>query len=58
MGAPVNNVEYTGAGYGFNGKKRSMASDSQDCAKPDLLTMKDGPTYALSGMDDTTLDTM
>ena len=60
MGAEVNNRLYTGAGYGFNGKKRSegVASDGKDCVKPDLLTMVDGQTYALQGIDDAELDTM
>jgi hypothetical protein len=61
MGAPVNNVQYTGAGYGFNGSKKrseSIGPDSQECGKPDSLTMKDGPTYALSGIDDATLKIM
>jgi hypothetical protein len=56
MGADVNNVPYTGAGYGFNGKKRSesIASDGQECAKPDLLTMEGGHTYTLTELDDAT----
>jgi hypothetical protein len=60
MGAPVNNVLYTGAGYGFNGKKRSegVSSEAQDCVKPDLLTMVDGQTYALEGADEAELKTM
>jgi hypothetical protein len=60
MGAPQNSELYTGAGYGFNGKKRSegIASDSEECAKPDLLTMQDGHTYTLSGLDDATMKTM
>lgn len=60
MGQQVNSVSYTGAGYGFNGKKRSesVASDSKDCVQPDLLTMKDGPTYALTGLDDATWKAM
>jgi hypothetical protein len=57
MGADVNNQFYTGAGYGFNGRKRSanIASEIEDCVKPDLLTMMDGQTYALSGIDDATM---
>jgi hypothetical protein len=37
---PRNSVPYTGAGYSFINKKRSnsIAFDSQDCGKPDLLT--------------------
>jgi hypothetical protein len=60
MGAEVNNWLYTGAGYGFNGKKRSegVSSDGRDCVKPDLLTMVDGQTYALEGIDETELKTM
>jgi hypothetical protein len=60
MGAAVNNEFYTGAGYGFNGRKRSegITSDTEDCVKPDLLTMKDGQTYALSGIDDAAMKTM
>jgi hypothetical protein len=60
MGAPVNNVLYSGGGYGFNGKKRSegVDSDAKDCVKPDLLTMVDGQTYALQGIDDAELETM
>ena len=60
MGAGENSQLYTGAGYGFNARKRSanIASDSEDCVKPDLLTMTDGQTYALSGLDDATLKTI
>jgi hypothetical protein len=60
MGSPSNSQTYTGAGYGFNGRKRSrdIASDGEDCVKPDLLTIKDGHTYAISGIDDMTLKTM
>jgi hypothetical protein len=60
MGSAVNNQLYTGAGYGFNGRKRSEgnASDSKDCVKPDLLTTEDGQTYTLSGTDDATMKAM
>jgi hypothetical protein len=60
MGADTNSQTYSGAGYGFNGRKRSggIASDGEDCVKPDLLTIEDGHTYAISGIDDATLKTM
>jgi hypothetical protein len=60
MGSAVNNQAYTGAGYGFNGRKRSegVASDSKDCVLPDLLTMEDGQNYTLSGTDDATMKAM
>jgi hypothetical protein len=60
MGGAVNNNDYTGAGYGFNGRKRSegIAFGNEECVKPDLLTIKDGQTYALSGVDDATMKTM
>jgi hypothetical protein len=53
----VNNQFYTRAGYGFNSRKRSanIASEIEDCVKPDLLTMIDSQTYALSGIDDATM---
>ncbi|CAN9117212.1 unnamed protein product [Alternaria alternata] len=56
-GAPVNNVLYTGAGYGFINKKRSenIALDSEDCVwKPDLLTLEDGTTYTLTDVEEET----
>ncbi|KAF2742257.1 hypothetical protein M011DRAFT_391774, partial [Sporormia fimetaria CBS 119925] len=59
MGSGVNDQLYTGAGYGFNARKRSegTASESEDCVKPDLLLMEDGQTYTLSGLDDATMTT-
>lgn len=60
-GAPVNNVLYTGAGYGFINKKRSenIALDSEDCVwKPDLLTLKDGTMYTLTDVEEETAKIM
>ncbi|CAN9375110.1 unnamed protein product [Alternaria alternata] len=59
-GGEVNNVEYTGAGYSFINKRRStdVASDSQDCIKPDLLEIEGGSTYNLLDLEDETYKTM
>jgi hypothetical protein len=59
-GADVDNLPYTGAGYSFINKRRSsnIAFDSQDCVRPDLLTLEDGPTHTLSGLGDETYKIM
>ena len=60
MGAEVNNRAYSGAGYSFNGKKSSegVSPDAKDCVMPDLLTLEDGQTYALKGIDEAEVNTM
>lgn len=59
--APEKRVAYTGASYSFINKKRSkdvVAFDDQDCVKPDFLTIENGPTYTLAGLDDETVKIM
>ncbi|KAH8648196.1 hypothetical protein BGZ60DRAFT_423325 [Tricladium varicosporioides] len=47
---------YTGAGYGFRGKKRGAAAVAEKCTPPDLLILEGGKKYSLVGMEDSQLD--
>jgi hypothetical protein len=55
-GADANyQIQYSGAGYSFiNNKKRSDVDNvaGQECQKPDLLTLNDGQTYTITGVQD------
>lgn len=45
---------FSGAGYGFRGKKRGEAG-SADCAKRDSIFTEDGVSYNLADLDDDTV---
>ncbi|KAH8753619.1 hypothetical protein F5883DRAFT_719487 [Diaporthe sp. PMI_573] len=45
---------FSGAGYGFRGKKRSEAG-YEDCVKRDSLFFEDGSTYNLADLDEDTV---
>ncbi|KAF1827975.1 uncharacterized protein K489DRAFT_331166 [Dissoconium aciculare CBS 342.82] len=54
---------FTGAGYGFNNKKRgeiggSAQEDIGECQVPDVLVLQDGTEYSLKGVDENTISSI
>lgn len=54
------NIPYQSAGYSFNDLKRSDLNNvaEQECRKPDLLTLDDGQTYNITGLEDDIVEVM
>ncbi|KAH8595483.1 hypothetical protein B0O99DRAFT_511918 [Bisporella sp. PMI_857] len=52
----LKNSPYTGAGYGFRGKKRGAAAVAEECTPPDLLILENGEKYSLVGMEASQID--
>jgi hypothetical protein len=59
-GDTLSRGSYGAGSYSFANKKRSGPNDveSQECRKPDLLTLKDGQSYTLGGVPDEIVQAM
>jgi hypothetical protein len=60
LGDDYNRFAYGSGSYSFVNKKESEADnvESQECRKPDLLTLNDGQSYTLGGVPDEIVQAM